>query len=102
MGDPVKKGDVLADVETDKATMELESYKDGTVLYIGVKDGEKLNVDDLLLIVGKEGEDFQSLLNGKSGGGQAEAPVKDAGSTGYSPAGAKRTTGSGNRPESCC
>ncbi len=81
VGDPVKKGDVLADVETDKATMELESYKDGTVLYIGAKDGQKLNVDDLLLIVGKEGEDFQALLNGKSGGGQAEAPTKDVGST---------------------
>jgi pyruvate dehydrogenase E2 component (dihydrolipoamide acetyltransferase) len=79
VGDTVKKGDVLADVETDKATMELESYKDGTVLYIGVKDGEKLNVDDLLLIVGKEGEDYQSLLNGKSGGQSKEAPVESGG-----------------------
>ena len=79
VGDTVKKGDVLADVETDKATMELESYKEGTVLYIGVKDGEKLNVDDLLLIVGNEGEDFQSLLNGKSGGQtkEADAPAPD-------------------------
>ena len=52
VGDAVKKGDVLADIETDKATMELESYKDGVLLYQGAKAGEKINVNDLLAIIG--------------------------------------------------
>ncbi|HRI21568.1 MAG TPA: pyruvate dehydrogenase, partial [Panacibacter sp.] len=53
VGDPVKKGDILADIETDKATMELESYKEGILLYQGAKAGEKIQVNDLLCIVGK-------------------------------------------------
>lgn len=65
VGDPVKKGDLLADIETDKATMELESYKDGTLLHIGGEKGTKIQVDELLAIVGKPGEDVSSLL--KSG-----------------------------------
>ena len=48
VGDPVKKGDLLAEVETDKATMELESYKDGTLLHLGADKGQKLQVNDLL------------------------------------------------------
>src|SRR5688500_13220852 len=52
VGDPVKKGEVLADIETDKATMELESYKEGTLLHIGAKDGEKIAVNELLAIIG--------------------------------------------------
>src|ERR1700694_447814 len=62
VGDPVKKGDVLAEVETDKATMELESYKDGTLLHIGADKGQKLQVNDLLAIIGKQGEDISGLL----------------------------------------
>ncbi|MDP9230110.1 MAG: pyruvate dehydrogenase complex dihydrolipoamide acetyltransferase [Bacteroidota bacterium] len=62
VGDTVKKGDLLAEIETDKATMELESYKDGTLLHIGVDKGGKLQVNDLLAIIGKEGEDISSLL----------------------------------------
>ena len=54
VGDPVKKGDVLADIETDKATMELESYKEGTLLISGRRDGEKIAVNDLLAIIGDE------------------------------------------------
>lgn len=75
VGDPVKKGDVLADIETDKATMELESYQDGVVLHIGAEDGGKLQVNDLLLIIGKQGEDIQPLLknNGSTTNGQASA-----------------------------
>src|SRR5215813_8835620 len=65
VGDKVKKGDLLAEVETDKATMELESYKDGTLLHIGSEKGGKLQVDDLLAIVGKPGEDITGLLKGK-------------------------------------
>ncbi len=62
VGDTVKKGDLLAEIETDKATMELESYKDGTLLHIGSDKGGKLQVDDLLAIVGNPGEDISSLL----------------------------------------
>ena len=62
VGDTVKKGELLAEVETDKATMELDSYKDGTILHLGVAEGGKLQVDDLLLIVGQPGEDISSLI----------------------------------------
>ncbi len=75
VGDAVKSGDVLAEVETDKATMELENYTDGTLLYIGPKSGEAVAVDGVLAVIGKAGEDFQALLNGSSGGGTA--PVAD-------------------------
>lgn len=64
VGDSVKKGDLLAEVETDKATMELESYKDGTILHLGTAAGGKLQVDDLLVIVGNPGEDISGLLTG--------------------------------------
>lgn len=72
VGDTVKKGDVLADIETDKATMELESYKDGVLLYQGAKAGEKILVNDLLCIIGKAGMDIAPILAAaKSGGGTA-------------------------------
>jgi pyruvate dehydrogenase E2 component (dihydrolipoamide acetyltransferase) len=71
IGDSVKKGDLLAEVETDKATMELESYKDGTLLHIGVDKGGKLQVNDLLAIIGNNGEDISSLLKEHGGGGKA-------------------------------
>ena len=58
----MKKGEVLAEIETDKATMELESYKDGTLLHIGIDKGGKLQVNDLLAIIGEPGEDIKSLL----------------------------------------
>jgi pyruvate dehydrogenase E2 component (dihydrolipoamide acetyltransferase) len=64
VGDKIKPGDVLAEVETDKATMELESYNDGTLLYIGVEAGNAVIVDGILAVVGKEGDEFQSLLQG--------------------------------------
>jgi pyruvate dehydrogenase E2 component (dihydrolipoamide acetyltransferase) len=70
VGDPVKKGDLLAEVETDKATMELESYKDGTLLHIGTEKGGKLQVNDLLAIIGNKGEDISQLTKG---GGQQTA-----------------------------
>ncbi len=65
VGDPVKKGDLLAEIETDKATMELESYKDGTILYLGAEKGGTLQVDDLMVIVGEPGEDISGLIGGK-------------------------------------
>src|SRR5688500_7899330 len=73
IGDSVKKGDLLAEVETDKATMELESYKDGTLLHLGGDKGAKIQVNDLLAIIGSKGEDITGLLKG--GGGSAPAPA---------------------------
>src|SRR5271170_8049888 len=64
VGDSVKKGDLLAEVETDKATMDLESYKDGTLLYTGTDKGGKIQVNDLLAIIGAPGEDISSLVKG--------------------------------------
>ncbi|AFK05289.1 pyruvate dehydrogenase complex dihydrolipoamide acetyltransferase [Emticicia oligotrophica DSM 17448] len=64
VGDVVKSGDILAEVETDKATMDMESYYDGTLLYIGVEKGQAVPVDAIIAVIGKAGEDFQSLLNG--------------------------------------
>jgi pyruvate dehydrogenase E2 component (dihydrolipoamide acetyltransferase) len=64
VGDTVKKGDLLAEIETDKATMELESYQDGVLLHIGTPRGGKLQVNDLLAIFGKEGEDITALIAG--------------------------------------
>jgi len=71
IGDTVKKGELLAEIETDKATMELESYKDGTLLHIGGEKGAKIQVDSLLAIVGAPGEDISSLV----GGAAAPAPA---------------------------
>jgi pyruvate dehydrogenase E2 component (dihydrolipoamide acetyltransferase) len=64
VGDKVEEGDILAEIETDKATMEFESFYDGTLLHIGVQEGETAPVDQLLAIIGEEGEDIDSLLDG--------------------------------------
>lgn len=76
VGDTVKKGDLLAEVETDKATMDLESYKDGTLLHIGVDKGGKLQVNDLLAIIGAPGEDISGLLKGGDSSQAQAAPDK--------------------------
>ena len=62
VGDDVKSGDILAEVETDKATMELESYDDGTLLHIGVKDGDSVPVDGVIAIIGEKDENVKSIL----------------------------------------
>jgi pyruvate dehydrogenase E2 component (dihydrolipoamide acetyltransferase) len=62
VGDKVKNGDLLADIETDKATMEFESFQDGVLLHIGVKEKEAVPVDSVIAILGKEGEDISGLL----------------------------------------
>jgi pyruvate dehydrogenase E2 component (dihydrolipoamide acetyltransferase) len=64
VGDKISEGDILAEIETDKATMEFESFNAGTLLYIGIPEGESAPVDSLLAIIGKEGEDISALLNG--------------------------------------
>lgn len=75
VGDDVKKGDLLADIETDKATMELESYKDGKLLHQGAQPGEKIAVNDLLAIIGEEGKvDVAAVVAATKGGGQQAAP----------------------------
>ncbi|MFT4204620.1 MAG: pyruvate dehydrogenase complex dihydrolipoamide acetyltransferase [Chitinophagaceae bacterium] len=78
VGDTVKKGDVLAEIETDKATMELESYHDGTLLYIGVEEGGKLAVNDLMAIIGKKDEDISALVKQNTGGAKAEPAKQNA------------------------
>jgi pyruvate dehydrogenase E2 component (dihydrolipoamide acetyltransferase) len=62
VGDKVKSGDVLAEVETDKATMDFESYQDGTLLFIGVEEGAAVPVDSVIAVIGKEGEDYKTAL----------------------------------------
>ena len=71
VGDKVNEGDILAEIETDKATMEFESFHSGTLLYIGLQEGEGAKVDTLLAIIGKEGEDISALIGG---GAPATAP----------------------------
>src|SRR5580693_6265800 len=75
VGDKVKSGDVLAEIETDKATMDFESYQDGTLLYIGVEEGKAVPVDATIAVIGKEGEDYKALL--ESAAAPAE-PAKEA------------------------
>ena len=77
VGDAVKKGDLLAEIETDKATMELESYQEGVLLHIGTTKGGKLQVNDLLAIIGKAGEDVASLIASVGVGSPAAAPATE-------------------------
>jgi pyruvate dehydrogenase E2 component (dihydrolipoamide acetyltransferase) len=77
VGDAVKKGDLLAEIETDKATMELESYQEGVLLHIGTTKGGKLQVNDLLAIIGKAGEDVASLIASVGAGSPAAAPATE-------------------------
>ena len=64
IGDTIEEGDILAEIETDKATMEFESFNEGTLLHVGVQEGESAPVDTLLAIIGDKGEDISGLLNG--------------------------------------
>ena len=66
-GDEIKEGDLLADIETDKATMEFESFQEGFLLHIGVKESESAPVDSILAILGQKGEDISSLLDQENG-----------------------------------
>ena len=61
-GDEISSGDILAEVETDKATMELESYEDGILLHIGVKEGDSVAIDGVIAVIGEKGADFEKLL----------------------------------------
>ena len=74
VGDTIKEGDILAEIETDKATMEFESFNSGTLLHIGINEGETAAVDSLLAIIGKEGEDISGLISGAET--KTQAPVE--------------------------
>lgn len=77
VGDKVEEGDILAEIETDKATMEFESFHEGTLLHIGVQEGETTKVDELLAIIGEEGEDISELLNGSVSESKSEDKKED-------------------------
>lgn len=80
VGDKVDSGDLLAEVETDKATMDFESYQEGTLLYIGPKEGEAVAVDAVIAILGEEGEDYKALLEGADKGApatEADEPTEE-------------------------
>jgi len=73
IGDEVKEGDILAEIETDKATMEFESFYEGTLLHIGINEGQTAAVDTLLAIVGEKDEDITAIINGDTNtGGQLD------------------------------
>ena len=83
-GEEIKEGDLLADIETDKATMEFESFQEGVLLYIGVKESESAPVDSILAILGKKGEDISSLLdqeNTKDSNPPNELKIQEEGNT---------------------
>lgn len=78
VGDKVKPGDLLAEVETDKATMELESYNEGTILYIGVDKGKSVKVEEVIAVIGKDGEDYKAALAAEGGNNAPAAPAAEA------------------------
>lgn len=77
VGDTVAPGDILAEVETDKATMELENYVKGTLLHIGIAEGDAVPVDAVIAVVGKEGEDIDAILKEAASETKAEAPAEE-------------------------
>ncbi len=84
VGDEVKSGDILAEVETDKATMDMEAYQEGTLLYIGVEKGDAVPVNGVMAVIGEKGEEYKALLEGSSNGKAEEKEEKqpDASSNG--------------------
>jgi pyruvate dehydrogenase E2 component (dihydrolipoamide acetyltransferase) len=72
VGDKVGSGDLIAEVETDKATMDFESFQEGTILYIGAEEGQAVPVDSVIAVLGNEGEDYKAALEGASGAPAAE------------------------------
>ena len=73
VGDKVKTGELLAEIETDKAVMEFESFQEGTLLYIGAEKGQTVPVDSVIAVLGKEGEDYKAALGSS---GEAAKPVE--------------------------
>lgn len=77
VGDTVKSGELMAEIETDKATMDYESFNTGTVLYLGVPEGQAVKVNDVLAIVGNKGEDYSALLAGASNAAASGGKVEE-------------------------
>jgi pyruvate dehydrogenase E2 component (dihydrolipoamide acetyltransferase) len=77
IGDKVEEGDLLAEIETDKATMEFEAFQEGVLLHIGVEEGNTAPVDSILAILGEEGEDISALLSGGSPSAEAKTELKE-------------------------
>ena len=77
VGDKINEGDILAEIETDKATMEFESFNSGTLLHIGIQEGQSAPVDSLLAIIGKEGEDITPMLHLGRSTNKAEESTSD-------------------------
>src|SRR5690349_3699028 len=101
VGDKVKSGDLLADIETDKATMEFESFQDGVLLHIGVQEKEAVPVDSVIAILGKQGEDISGLLkNNGSNGAQADAKKDPAPKKEENSDNNKKTESTGSKPAS--
>lgn len=90
VGDKVNAGDLIAEVETDKATMDFESYQEGTLLYIGPKEGEAVPVNAVIAVLGEEGEDYQALLDGGSDT-KEEAPAAEEAKEEAAPAASEST-----------
>jgi len=78
VGDKVKSGDLLAEIETDKATMDFESFQDGVLLYIGVEEGKAAPVDAVIAVLGNEGEDYKAALQAEGGAPAAESKPAQA------------------------
>ncbi|SHK76013.1 pyruvate dehydrogenase E2 component (dihydrolipoamide acetyltransferase) [Maribacter aquivivus] len=78
VGDKIEEGDILAEIETDKATMEFESFNEGTLLYIGIQEGDAAPVDSLLAIIGDEGEDISALISGGSTAASTEESSEES------------------------
>src|SRR5205085_11095900 len=76
VGDKIKTGDILAEIETDKAVMEFESFQEGTLLYIGAEKGQTVPVDSIIAVLGKEGEDYKAAL-GSEGAAPKSATSKE-------------------------
>jgi pyruvate dehydrogenase E2 component (dihydrolipoamide acetyltransferase) len=75
VGDKIKSGDLVAEIETDKATMEFESYQEGTLLHIGIQEGQSVPVDAIIAVLGNEGEDFKSLLTEAAPAAKTASPA---------------------------
>ena len=91
VGDKISEGDILAEIETDKATMEFESFSEGTLLYIGLKDGESAPVDSLLAIIGEEGEDIDAILKEFKAGVPSETKAPETTKTSEAPKVSEKT-----------
>ena len=85
VGDKISEGDILAEIETDKATMEFESFSEGTLLYIGLKDGQSAPVDSLLAIIGEEGEDIDAIVKEFKAAAPGEQVAKETAKTPEAP-----------------